>query len=161
MDAHMPETASDLGGQQDSKAAPKASQPPWYRDGLRFRCTECGDCCTGEPGYVWVNQAEIEALAKRVGLDVEEFEDRYTVSVGAQRSLRELENGDCVFLHPHSRKCTAYEDRPRQCRTWPFWASNVQSPEAWADTCKVCPGSGQGELVPLQEIERRLAVIRI
>ncbi|MCH7752933.1 MAG: YkgJ family cysteine cluster protein, partial [Planctomycetes bacterium] len=36
---------------------------PWYQDGLRFKCTGCGNCCTGSPGYVWVNQAEINALA--------------------------------------------------------------------------------------------------
>ena len=42
---------------------------PWYRDGLKFACTGCGDCCTGEPGYVWVNKAEIETLAAAVGLD--------------------------------------------------------------------------------------------
>ena len=27
---------------------------PWYADGLPFTCTQCGDCCTGDPGYVWV-----------------------------------------------------------------------------------------------------------
>ena len=30
---------------------------PWYRDGLRFECTRCGHCCTGAPGYVWVDAA--------------------------------------------------------------------------------------------------------
>ncbi len=39
------------------------SQQPWYQDGLKFRCTGCGDCCTGAPGYVWVNKEEIAALA--------------------------------------------------------------------------------------------------
>ena len=29
---------------------------PWYRDGLRFACTRCGACCTGAPGYVWVDR---------------------------------------------------------------------------------------------------------
>ena len=42
---------------------------PWFKDGLRFKCTQCGDCCTGAPGYVWVNQEEIEALAREVKLD--------------------------------------------------------------------------------------------
>ena len=35
----------------------------WYAGGLRFQCTQCGDCCSGAEGYVWVNQAEIDALA--------------------------------------------------------------------------------------------------
>ena len=29
----------------------------WYHLGLRFQCTGCGDCCTGAPGYVWINNA--------------------------------------------------------------------------------------------------------
>ena len=50
---------------------------PWFKDGLRFQCTQCGDCCTGAPGYVWVNKAEIEALAVRFKMEVAEFEARY------------------------------------------------------------------------------------
>ena len=38
---------------------------PWYQQGLKFHCLGCGDCCTGEPGYVWVTKAEIAALAAR------------------------------------------------------------------------------------------------
>ena len=40
---------------------------PWYKDGLKFKCTQCGDCCTGAPGYVWVNQAEVEGIAAELG----------------------------------------------------------------------------------------------
>jgi uncharacterized protein len=46
---------------------------PWYRDGLAFACTGCGDCCTGAPGYVWVTRAEIEAMAAALGLAPAEF----------------------------------------------------------------------------------------
>ncbi len=54
------------------------AEQPWYKDGLRFKCTQCGDCCTGAPGYVWVNQAEIEGIAAELGeSDVEAFEDEY------------------------------------------------------------------------------------
>ena len=76
------------------------------------------------------------------------------------RSLREKANGDCVFYEA-GRGCTVYSVRPRQCRTWPFWESNVLTPETWEHTCKVCPGSGQGELIPVEEITRRLRVIRL
>ena len=31
----------------------------WYVGGLKFQCTHCGDCCTGDAGYVWVNEEEI------------------------------------------------------------------------------------------------------
>src|SRR5271154_6804310 len=94
---------------------------PWFKDGLRFRCTGCGDCCTGAPGFVWVNAAEIADLAKAQGLEVAQFEERYVRRVGIRRSLIEYDNGDCVFFDNQTRKCTVYDARPRQCRTWPFW----------------------------------------
>jgi len=43
---------------------------PWYHAGLQFQCTQCGSCCTGAPGYVWINKEEIAALAAVLKLDV-------------------------------------------------------------------------------------------
>jgi Fe-S-cluster containining protein len=137
------------------------SAEPWYADGLRFTCTGCGNCCTGGPGYVWVNQAEIDALAARLGIAVGEFERKYVRQVGIRRTLAELKNYDCVFLDAKTRHCTVYEDRPRQCRTWPFWDSNLASPEAWQRTCEACPGSGRGKLYSLETIQEQAAVIHI
>ena len=135
---------------------------PWYKDGLRFKCTQCGNCCTGAPGYVWVNQAEIEGIAAEVGeTDVEAFEDMYVRKIGIRRSLREFPNGDCVFFDNEKRTCTVYNARPRQCRTWPFWDSNVKSPEAWAETCEVCPGSGKGKLYQIEQIESQRKVFHV
>jgi Fe-S-cluster containining protein len=138
----------------------EASQP-WYADGLRFTCTGCGDCCTGAPGYVWVNQQEIDALAARLGMSVEAFEKQYVRQVGVRRTLKERKNYDCVFLDGETRRCTVYVDRPRQCRTWPFWDSNLKSPEAWQATCEVCPGSGHGKLYTIDQIQEQAAVIRV
>ena len=135
---------------------------PWYKDGLRFKCTQCGDCCTGAPGYVWVNQGEIKAIAAELGeADVEAFEDKYIRKVGIRRSLREFPNGDCVFFDSEKRKCTVYSARPRQCRTWPFWDSNLKSPQAWAETCEVCPGSGTGKLYQIEHIESQRKVFHV
>jgi uncharacterized protein len=135
---------------------------PWYRDGLRFECTQCGNCCTGGPGHVWVTAEEIAAMAGHLGMQPDDFETRFVRTVGARKSLVELpeRNWDCVFLDA-SRRCTVYEVRPRQCRTWPFWESNLASKRAWEGTCQVCPGAGTGKLVPLEEIERQAALVRI
>lgn len=137
------------------------SDKPWYQDGLRFRCSQCGDCCTGAPGYVWVNKAEIEALAARLEMEVDDFEQAYVREIGIRKSLVEYENGDCVFFDGETRKCQVYEDRPRQCRTWPFWRSNVKTAADWERTCEACPGAGQGKLVSVEKIEEQLAVIRL
>jgi Fe-S-cluster containining protein len=110
---------------------------------------------------VWVNQAEIEALATETGLSVAEFERRYVRNVGVRKTLKERKNYDCVFLDAETRKCTVYKVRPRQCRTWPFWDSNLRTPETWAATCAVCPGSGEGKLYQLGEIEEQRGVIRV
>ncbi len=134
---------------------------PWFKDGLRFNCTQCGNCCTGAPGFVWVNQAEIQQLAATLELDVAEFERRFVRQVGIRKSLIEYENGDCVFFNNVTRRCTVYNARPRQCRTWPFWDSNIRTPDAWRQTCEVCPGSGQGNLVPVEEVLRQSAVMKL
>jgi len=136
------------------------SEKPWFQEGLRFKCSECGDCCTGAPGYVWVNKAEIEQLAQQVGITVEQFERQYTRKVGIRRSLIEFPNGDCVFFDNKTRKCQVYHLRPRQCRTWPFWESNVRSKEAWQQTCQVCPGSGKGPLVSVEKILEQAALLK-
>src|SRR5438105_1188806 len=133
---------------------------PWYQDGLRFRCTRCGHCCTGEPGFVWVDEDEIAAIAREREVTVEQAIALYTRPASRGMSLREKPNGDCVFFDRQAG-CTIYLVRPQQCRTWPFWESNVRTPEAWRETCKVCPGSGQGELISAEEITRRLKIIRL
>jgi Fe-S-cluster containining protein len=135
---------------------------PWYADGLRFHCTQCGDCCTGAPGFVWVNQEEIAAIAAATGqTDVAEFERQHVRTVGIRKSLKEHANGDCVFFDSKSRKCQVYDARPRQCRTWPFWDSNVRTPEDWQRTCEFCPGSGQGKLYLVDQIEAQRKVIKV
>jgi len=133
-------------------------EQPWYADGLQFTCTRCGDCCTGAPGFVWVTDDEVEAIAKFRGENLREFRELYTRTARGRRTLREKANGDCVFFE-RGKGCTVYPVRPPQCRTWPFWESNLESPEAWQKTCDDCPGSGQGELIPVEEISKRLRVI--
>jgi len=133
---------------------------PWYKDGLRFQCTRCGKCCTGAPGFVWVNDAEVQAIADFRGEPVAEVIGLFTRLTSRGHTLREKANGDCVF-YDRQEGCTIYSVRPRQCRTWPLWESNVATPEVWQHTCEVCPGSGQGELIPVEEITRRLKVIRM
>ncbi|MCR9292001.1 MAG: YkgJ family cysteine cluster protein [bacterium] len=126
---------------------------PWYGDGLRFSCTQCGRCCSGAPGFVWVDDDETALLAEHMGMELEEFRDRFVRRVGARESLVEYPDGDCIFLDPDTRGCTVYEARPIQCRSWPFWPSNLETKKTWEKTCRACPGAGQGQLYSLSEIE--------
>jgi len=128
---------------------------PWFADGLKFTCTQCGKCCTGEPGYVWVSDEEITKLAAFRGEARNEFVAMFTKKAKGKFTLREKPNGDCIF-YDSARGCTVYKVRPVQCRTWPFWDYNVESPEAWEETVAICPGSGEGELIPVEEILKRV-----
>jgi uncharacterized protein len=125
---------------------------PWYQDGLRFACQRCGNCCTGAPGFTWVTEDEIAALVARLGVTDAEFRATYTRTVWrkgvSQITLIDLgksKNYACSFFKK-GVGCTVYEDRPRQCRTWPFWRRNLTTPEDWADQAAECPGIGKGTL---------------
>ena len=128
------------------------STPPWYVDGLRFSCQRCGSCCTGAPGYVWLQTEEAAAIAARLGMESAGFLSRYTRRAFGGLSLREEADGRCVLFESGSG-CRAYEVRPRQCRTWPFWARIVATPTAWEREAADCPGMGVGDLVGAEEIE--------
>lgn len=132
---------------------------PWYRDGLSFTCTRCGACCTGAPGYVWVTAEEIARLAESRGEPIDEFSRRYVRRVGSRYSLIEKPGGDCVFWDAKAG-CTVYQARPTQCRTWPFWEENVETPEDWERTTRACPGSGRGRLYTADEIIRSIGMTR-
>jgi Fe-S-cluster containining protein len=134
---------------------------PWYKDGLCFTCTQCGNCCSGPPGFVWVNEDEVRQISRFLGQPVEDVALDHLRNVGNKVSLRERANGDCTFLDPQTRRCTIYAARPRQCRTWPFWQSNLSSPEAWREVQQVCPGAGRGELHSVESIEAQSAVVRL
>ena len=111
---------------------------------------------------MWVNKQEIEAIAALLGHDdLEAFKRRYVRRIGIRTSLKELSGGDCVFFDNQAHRCTVYEARPRQCRSWPFWPSNVKTPKVWAQTCEACPGSGAGRLYSSEKVASRGQVIRI
>ena len=132
---------------------PGGTALPWYSDGLQFECSQCGDCCTGAPGAVWVNDDELAAIAAELGKPVGEVRLLHTKLMGGRWSLRDYPNGDCVFLDPQTRRCQVYAARPMQCRTWPFWPSNIETKDSWERTCDRCPGSGVGDLYTLEVIQ--------
>lgn len=124
---------------------------PWYRDGLRFACTRCGGCCRGEPGYVWVRDIEIAAIARFLRLGAAEFTAAYLRRTLRDYALIEMANGDCIFWAPTG--CRIYEVRPVQCRTFPFWREYLRSAQAWADAARRCPGVNHGRLYLPPEID--------
>lgn len=130
------------------------TKKPWYEDGLRFKCTGCGKCCTGSPGYVWLEEEDIDRFCKKLKLSRKEFLKKYTRQVYGRYSL--LENPktfDCVFFK--EKRCTVYDARPKQCRKFPFWDSILQSKRSWQDARKTCEGIDHPEapLISLGKIQ--------
>lgn len=160
-------------GGEGSAGAGTGSGAEWFaaQGGLRFECTMCGNCCSGPPGYVLVTDEEAAALAARLGLSVEQFLADYTHLTREGRSLIEkpaeppLSGFDCIFLDrrsvPGKAVCGVYEHRPAQCRTWPFWPSNLKSRRDWERAKRTCPGMDRGPLVSLQQIRIRRDQVKI
>ena len=155
----MTSCAPDSSGGTAGFGAP-AKKQEWYADGLQFECTMCGACCTGAPGVVRFSESEAKGIAKRLRITVAEFLERFTHHIGGgRRSLNEVETEygfDCVFLDrttmPGKAVCSLYEDRPLQCRTFPWWPENLKSPRTWNSVARSCEGVGHGPMVPISEI---------
>ncbi len=146
-----------------------SATPEWFaiadretgRDGtgLRFGCTMCGNCCSGPEGYVLVTDDEIAALARRLGMSVADFTKKHTNVTSEGRSLNEKRSPqglDCEFLDrqkiPGKAVCGVYEDRPLQCRTWPFWPSVIKTRDTWERAKRTCPGIDQGKKHALVQV---------
>lgn len=140
------------------KSVPPLSMDKWYHNRpLKFSCTQCGKCCTGAPGYVWVNEKEIEEIARFLKLTPKEVVQRYTRRVGHRLSLIERKSDySCIFLE--DKTCRLYTARPTQCRTYPFWPSIMKSRESWEKEAEFCEGIGKEEApsVPVEVIEKNL-----
>lgn len=132
-----------------------AAQERWYQAGLRFKCTQCGNCCAGEPGHVWVDKETISQIAAFLGHDDQWLGKKHLRRVGFRYSLTEKSNGDCIFLTRENGKtlCGIHPVRPKQCRTWPFSAENLRSRVAWERAAVDCPGMNAGSLYSLPVIE--------
>jgi Fe-S-cluster containining protein len=104
-------------------------------------CEECGGgCCIGASGYIWVTPTEITALSENLNLKRDEFITQYLSKIGYRYSLKELDFNSgfrCVFFDIDKKQCSVYENRPLQCRTFPFWdhfKNNIREVE------EECPG---------------------
>ena len=137
-----------------------ARRPPWYANGLAFECARCGGCCAGpSEGYVWVGARDIEAIADFLEMPPDVVRKRHVRRVLKRFSLLEdPKSKDCCFLRYDEQglsKCAIYPVRPIQCRTWPFWPSNLGDQDDWCLAGRRCPGINRGEGHQADEIQRK------
>ncbi len=113
-------------------------------------CASCkGHCCRGDQGYIWVTLDNIEAIAKARNVTVNELAENYIRRVGTRYSLQErYENKEylCCFLDAESGQCQIYNERPEQCRSYPYWPAYAEDTEQVVKLFEECPGVSLGSL---------------
>ena len=90
------------------------------------RCESCeGDCCIGEPGYIWIKKEEQKKLASYLKISLLDLRSKYLKKVDYKYSIKENkidnQNYACIFFDLDKKQCSIYDVRPSQCISFPFW----------------------------------------
>ena len=95
----------------------------------QFNCSGCGECCRWG-GSVLLTDDDIKRLAGQLDLSVSIFIDQHTQLAPnrIQLALLDQSDGSCFFLNARGR-CSVYEARPQQCRSFPYAWSAEGCPE--------------------------------
>ena len=129
----------------------------FYAKGLKFSCKMCSRCCCVEPGFVYLSENDLKNLVDFFKISREQFIKDYCRWIDLYNgtealSLKEtINNGsyDCILW---DNGCKAYQNKPLQCTTYPFWTKILSSRENWEQEKRYCPGIGSGELHSSLEI---------
>tara|TARA_B100000579_G_scaffold261300_1_gene215321 strand:- start:71 stop:529 length:459 start_codon:yes stop_codon:yes gene_type:complete len=129
-----------------------------YKKGIKFKCQGSGNCCVsrGSYGFVYLSDIDLKRFSKYFKISIKKFKEKYCQITDGFIHLSEKYkiNGNCIFLK--DKKCTVYNSRPTQCRTWPFWNENMNA-KVWNEDIAInCPGIGKGKLIKSKTIERFL-----
>lgn len=130
----------------------------FWHNGLRFSCKRCSSCCRFDPGIVNLSRDDLDRLLEWSGLAEGAFIETYCRWVPKADGydylcLLEKKNFDCILW---DNGCTAYENRPFQCSSYPFWPSLLSDEDWWESNAQDCPGVNQGALHESAEIEEYL-----
>ena len=129
-----------------------------YKKGIKFECQGSGNCCVsrGSYGFVYLSDIDLKRFSKYFKISIKKFKEKYCQITDGFIHLSEKYkiNGNCIFLK--DKKCTVYNSRPTQCRTWPFWNENMNA-KVWNEDIAInCPGIGKGKLIKSKTIKRFL-----
>jgi Fe-S-cluster containining protein len=130
----------------------------FFDAGIRFTCRRCGACCTGAPGIVRVDEAEIAAIAAYLGQPISQVVGAYLTAWEGGYRVKEADDGRCLFFE---NGCRLYPVRPTQCRTFPFWFANLRSEARWNVIQAKCPGIGRGHRYAKEKILEILSTGRL
>ncbi len=102
---------------------------------VEFHCMNCGNCCSID-GHVFINQEEISAISKYMAITIEEFLEKFTVSINDRIRIKGDYYNKCIFLDNNS--CRIYSVRPKQCKTFPYWLENMKYDVYIEETVEYC-----------------------
>lgn len=99
-----------------------------------YDCQRCTACCRW-PGQVKITEAEIEGMARLLGMSEFDFIQEYS-RVRPQKdglALKDKPNGECIFLEDGG--CRVQLAKPIQCKGFP----NTWGFPGWRDVCEAVP----------------------
>jgi hypothetical protein len=126
----------------------------------RFACVSgCTQCCR-QPGAVTLTREDVVRIAQYLGMSIRRFEKKHTERVDGYSNLRlQGKEQRCPFLGGNDERgwCRVHAAKPTQCATYPFWPHIAASEASWAREAQICPGIGQGEVVPPELVQIQVA----
>ena len=129
-----------------------------YKKGIRFECQGSGKCCVSRNsyGFVYLSNIDLIRFSKYFKISLKKFKEKYCQITDGFIHLAEKPKlyGNCIFLK--DKKCSVYNSRPSQCRTWPFWNDNMKAKVWNNDIALNCPGIGKGKIIKKKEIDKLL-----
>jgi hypothetical protein len=99
---------------------------------------------------IWIDKKEIKETSSFLDITQDIFAKLYLRIVNGRISLLEYNNGDCIM---YDGCCKIYSVRPSQCKTFPFWKSNLENGTEWEKLMNTCPGIDKGRLHTSTDIE--------
>ena len=102
---------------------------------IHYECQRCTNCCRW-PGLVKVSEAEIARIAAHLGMNEDDFIQRFTRLRPERDGLALIDKGEsheCIFLK--GRDCVIQAVKPVQCAGFP----NTWNFPAWRESCEAVP----------------------
>jgi len=139
-------------------ATQQAIKDDWYAQGVKFKCTGCGKCCTWK-GNVFIDDEDIQKMSSFLHLTENEFTKKYVRFDKDERKFKldADKNGDCFFF-TKDKKCSIYTVKPKQCSTFPFWPDVLRSKDSWDGYAKFCEGMNHKEGTLVAHFEVKTAI---
>ena len=100
---------------QDEKRQDKLFHEIYKDVSSQIDCTTCGNCCKEQKPSI--SDEEILGIIRHLNITEEEFIEKYTEFDAEENERYIKDECDCPFLE--DKKCTIYEFRPHDCRSYP------------------------------------------